>query len=629
MQKETAKSGLLNGRYMLTECLFANELGHLYHARDTRHSNGSVSGANVLVHIFPNQSISYTELPNAFSRLKTMINTSSCPVLPVLDYGWSGTDAYFVMANTGAWHSKVLAALQGKPSNLHHDAIHITDKLLKDQLIPRGLVPQAFLVIPGGVKVLGTALTEQFQKIQLEMNLLPSAHHSQGNKMIPMFIGFAALAGIAVAGGTYYYQQLASTPKNNPATEQQADNSAPILSTTSIAVKITENNTSEAREIHPPEQAIAKASPSQKDKAEPASEKLPEQTESPAPLASTDNQQGDSTPNIQEKVTPAVTVIETEVTLATQDTPAIAIIETPLETETTPAAQDTPTVAVIEKPLETEATPPTTEQLNTAVVVTAPPEQEPAASLPEADTPTVTQAEKKPEEPQNTPESKRVSEAPKTPQPGAEKPVTLQEFPAQKPAKETSQTPTTQPLAEEPAPIQLSAIETPQEKNLPETTPPPTENTPDTTTDIASDDTIATAEPLVPPTTTADTTTPPETTDPVKVDKEKLTANGFNRQQLIEKAYAAIEEGKLSEQPGSGSIYYIRLLKRIAPNHHQVRRLAREVVSAYHINARNSMKLKQSRKASQQLWVAGRLIEEFKLNEMNKAHLGLIQRSTE
>ncbi|CAA6813605.1 MAG: Unknown protein, partial [uncultured Thiotrichaceae bacterium] len=185
MSKETAKSGLLNGRYILSECLFSNELGQLYHARDTRHSAGIARGANVLVHLFPGQTISYTELANTFNRLRTMINASSYPVLPVLDYGWVDSGAYFVMANTGSWSAKVLPSLQGSPSSLHRDAMHLISQLLKEQLISRGLVPQAFLVIPGGVKILGTALTEQFQKIQLEMNLLPPApNHKKGRKIV-------------------------------------------------------------------------------------------------------------------------------------------------------------------------------------------------------------------------------------------------------------------------------------------------------------------------------------------------------------------------------------------------------------------------------------------------------------
>ena len=89
------------------------------------------------------------------------------------------------------------------------------------------------------------------------------------------------------------------------------------------------------------------------------------------------------------------------------------------------------------------------------------------------------------------------------------------------------------------------------------------------------------------------------------------------------------KKGDLSEQADSGSIYYIRLLKRISPAHPQVRRLAREVVSAYHIKARASIKLKKTQKASQHLWVAGRLIEEFSLSEIKKAHLVLKQRLAE
>ncbi|MEZ5449328.1 MAG: hypothetical protein R3E89_10180 [Thiolinea sp.] len=102
------------------------------------------------------------------------------------------------------------------------------------------------------------------------------------------------------------------------------------------------------------------------------------------------------------------------------------------------------------------------------------------------------------------------------------------------------------------------------------------------------------------------------------IDRARLTANGQTRDELISSAYAAIEAGKLGEEANLGAVYYIRLLKRIDRGNPQIRRLAREVATAYHVKAREAIHNKHQRAAEQLLWMAARIIKEFNLVTMNE-----------
>lgn len=425
--RKVAKSGRLNDRYILKECLFSNELGQLNYASDTRHSAGMAAGADVLIHLFPDWVISPSQLVNDFNRLQKTIKASPCPVLPILDYGWVGNSAYFVMVAPESWSVKVLPNLQGQPSTIHCDAIKLTSKLLKEQLVSKGLVPQAFLVTPVGLKVLGTVLTEQFQKIQMEMTLLPSSpDHEKDHQTKSVALSFSVLVGIAVAGGTYFYQQPEQLTK---------------------------------------ESAI-------------------------------------NAPEIRSGLTSAI------------------LANNPVTTKTT-------TIALME----------------------------------------------------DLPNSFPVNEFPgKDLQANNKGHITAASYGKRLGTQITF------------AATTPDQSETAGEKFNQQTTSP---------------------------------------NQNIKTDGEKLAADGLNHQQLIERAYTAIKEGNLSEQPGAGSIYYIRLLKRTSPAHPQVRQLAREVVSAYRIKAQTLVKLKQAQKASQHLWVAGRIIKEFSLNKINRPHLVLKQQLAE
>ncbi|MGB0847444.1 MAG: hypothetical protein ACPGSM_12010, partial [Thiolinea sp.] len=233
MQKDAAGRKLINGRYKLNACVFASDLGSVYLARDVRSAGQDSVIPDVLLHFLPNRTVGYTELPRLFVSLQERGADLDCALTPVIDYGWSGTVAYFVMSVPDSWSVNALPELQGTPSNLHRQAIQTTRDLMQQGVVNKGLVAQAFIVIPGGVYLLATALLEQFQQLQEDVALLPlqeSAAKDKPVKWLPL-IGWAGLAGGVVAGGGYAYyvsQQQAvlartETPVAAPVQQQQPD----------------------------------------------------------------------------------------------------------------------------------------------------------------------------------------------------------------------------------------------------------------------------------------------------------------------------------------------------------------------------------------------------------------------
>ncbi|PID34352.1 MAG: hypothetical protein CR976_00720 [Thiotrichales bacterium] len=503
MSKKTEKPKPLNGCYRLDECLFDNELGQLYHAHDIRHSRNT-PGSHVLIHLFPAGTISYHAVPSTFKHLKKTIKEINSPILKVLDYGWDDHGAYFIMETPDSWSMNVLPELCGQPGNLHRQAIQISNALRTSGHINHGLIPQAFLVIPGGIRLLGTALTEFFQKTQLQSQLLPpsSSEPSWRQKLIPVTLGMSVLGGIAAAGSSYFY---------DPTVElAPAGSTATGLPSPPPATGVVPDETSLSHTAADPVTIIAKA----------------------------------DIPQVDESIIPEMTEPEPK--------PAKKNIEVTEEQEQGKTAQQAP-VAELNNPVETIPEP--TEPITRTRAI-------------EAAKPKSTQAR---------------SVKPEPVEPELAKTKTAAEPEEVEPTK-------TEPEGAEPA----KTASTEPEKS------------------------------------TEDSDKKPATRQhQPKINPAKLTANGMNQTELIERAYAAIENGSLSEHPGSGSVYYIRLLKRIAPKHLQIHRLSREVVSAYHVKARTALQEKDKHKARHHLWMARRLIKEFKLTQMRKAQLVLERRSKE
>ncbi len=99
----------------------------------------------------------------------------------------------------------------------------------------------------------------------------------------------------------------------------------------------------------------------------------------------------------------------------------------------------------------------------------------------------------------------------------------------------------------------------------------------------------------------------------------ELTANGMTSAQLVQRAYAAIRQGKLDERANHGAVYFIRLLHRIDRGNPQIQRLAREVTYQYHQQARTAIGQQAFDQAERYLRMAERVIKEFNLVKLNPA----------
>ncbi|HPY42281.1 MAG TPA: hypothetical protein PLM98_17275, partial [Thiolinea sp.] len=102
-------------------------------------------------------------------------------------------------------------------------------------------------------------------------------------------------------------------------------------------------------------------------------------------------------------------------------------------------------------------------------------------------------------------------------------------------------------------------------------------------------------------------------------DPEVLTTNGMTSDELVKKAYQALQSNQLDEQANRGAIYFVRLLDKIDHGNPQVLRLARETSYQLHQQVRTALIQGDSEQASQKLWRAGRIIKEFNLVQLNPA----------
>lgn len=518
MRDKKTKLRLLNGRYALKSCLFASELGYLYHARDTQHSSPTSPDLPVLVHFFPRQAINNADVPTIFKHLKITISTLNHPILPITDYGSSSNDNYFVMAAPDSWSIKVLPELPHIPSNLHKTAMVISRQLHKDGYISRGLTHQAFLVIPGGVKLLGTALIEQFQIIQPEKNLLPpptAAHQKTRKKRMATLFGLTTLTGALLAGGHNFYvhqSQKEAISRVQLSLPTQAKTTAFLLD-------------------NPRLNSLSPTNPS---------------------LNYLDK------PNAQPPQ-PNNNKVPTDKTLVLHNT----------SKSISPPHRVQPVIAPkFDKTITQSKT-----TLNNLKKIK----------------PTILKKNNKTKEKEivvaSRPKKFQFAKAPA----GAKLPEGF---------------------------CDLSSIESCKpEKATKQLLPPPT-NIPTEGIELKPVDKKVQLL-MLPAETDGEITTP------------RLTANGLNSEQLESKAYAALSSGALGEKPGSGCIFYIRLLKRIDPQNPHIRRLARGVTSAYHTQARQKMKQQQKQESKRLLWIAERVIKEFNLTQMNQTHDMLKQRHLE
>lgn len=610
---------LIGNRYMLNSCLFATTLGQLYQARDTQALRQGQE-ADVLIHFFPPRALGYTTLKTVCERLQQQGNSVEPRLLPILDCGWSGADAFFVMEAPRTWSFGVLPAMGGHRTRLHDKAIQLTGSLMQQGLVREGLQAYLFLVTPEGhLHLPGTILSENLQSLQ-ERNeglLYPGVEGKAPGHVFPWPAVGLAVAGAAVAGGIglYYQTNLVSAVRDalpSVPMEQPPDSAQPQA----------------ADPMHEPIEAA---------------------------------------------------------TLAGMDTPAVVsprrLVSPVLAVPPAPA----PPAPVVFSKLDMPAAPPQAaegELLNSAVQTVPPldsgagfllldedvplprrggagdgdkPDQPPPdGQVPGAGVLGQAAGEKEPADKASKPSQKRVEEAAK---PAADKQKTTKTAAREKPAPARQREAKRETKADSPAPA-------------PEPVPVVRSSANVASTEVEPTPMVATLfehyEPVVlhssPVPVAPVRVVPPPVLPPPSVvyvrpvpapapvrqprpapapvarlvaepeyysEEEELTANGMTGDELLKRAYAAIQRGRLDEQANQGAIYFIRLLERIDHGNPQITRLAREVVYQSHQRARNLIQQGDHERASQYLWRAGRVIKEFNLVRLNSAQEVLEHRLVE
>jgi hypothetical protein len=210
---------ILHKRYKLGERLFSNALGELFLGRDLQASNHHV----LLIHYLPKQ-LSDQALKQSLAILQKMGAEANAPVLKVLDCAWSDTEVFFVLETPTAWSLTPLPPIQGQPTKLHQKAYELTQQLIDQNLISKGLEPSLFMVTPNGdLSLLGTAFLSELQELQAQ---LPSLLQAQALAPKPkkrhfLALGLLAASGLVAAASLGVYQFTKTDSLANPIVPQR------------------------------------------------------------------------------------------------------------------------------------------------------------------------------------------------------------------------------------------------------------------------------------------------------------------------------------------------------------------------------------------------------------------------
>lgn len=201
---------ILHKRYKLGERLFSNALGELFFGRDLQAGNHQV----LLIHYLPKQ-LSDQALKQSLSLLQKLGAAANAPVLKVLDCAWSDTEVCFVLETPAAWSLTPLPPIQGQPTKLHQKAYELTQELIDQSLISKGLDPSLFMVAPNGdLSLLGTAFLSELQELQAQSPSLLQATTFAPKSKKRHFLAFSlfAASGLVAAAslGVYQFTQLDS-----------------------------------------------------------------------------------------------------------------------------------------------------------------------------------------------------------------------------------------------------------------------------------------------------------------------------------------------------------------------------------------------------------------------------------
>ncbi|WP_298609201.1 hypothetical protein [uncultured Thiothrix sp.] len=207
---------VLHKHYKAGERLFSNTLGELFLGRDLQ----ATTNQRFLIHYLPRQLLSNTALKQSLSSLQNLGHKANTSVLKVLDGAWSETEVFFVMEVPKAWSLTVLPALQGQPTNLHQKALDITQQLIEQGLVTKGLDSSLFLVAPtGDLHLLGTSFLTELQTLaDKSPNLLQPQAPVPINKR-PSVLPLILLGGAGlVAASSLGLYQFANLSKPVPVT---------------------------------------------------------------------------------------------------------------------------------------------------------------------------------------------------------------------------------------------------------------------------------------------------------------------------------------------------------------------------------------------------------------------------
>jgi hypothetical protein len=591
-QRHKKGNRLIGQRYLLQNQISSNSVGTLYQATDMRAPEGTQ--AQVLIHLLSPNAIRSTPLKLMTERLQALGLKTEGVILNVVDSAWFASDPYFVLTSPATWSLSTLPPLLGQATRLHEQALRLNQQLLEQHLIQTPLPSSAFLVsAEGEVYLPSTALAPSLQNTTDEADVLLAAQFNpkRSTKKLWPWLGGGFIGVVAASSAGLYYQ-------NHYNFSQQIRQASLAAATNTVLV---EPHT--LAELPLAMGALPHASladtPIVPDEATTPPTKSANPTLVASPIAE---------PLVQaEEPIGSAELNKAQALVSTKEfslDPEPGDMRVALAREPTPASLG-PEAKSIEhsnnKPMKDIKIEPDTRQA-VSNKATAKAERKP---LPPPPTDDDYLEEADPEVNLPSPRSRLIR-----PQVANLRPS--EQFNVQTASTALAVVPAPRPaVVAESAPVLgvvNPVLETPV-VNVP-VAPPATGKV------VSSKPAVETSGVAAPVTTPA---TRRMTSSLSERSPDDLTANGMTSEELVRRAYQALQAGRLDEQANQGAIYFIRLLDRIDHGNPQIIRLARETGYQLQQQARSALTLGDSKQASQKLWRSARLIKEFNLTHLNPA----------
>ena len=573
-QRRKKGNRLIGQRYLLQTLLMSNSAGTLYQARDMRADEGQ--DAQVLIHMLPAEALRYTPLKLMMERLQALNTKTDAGVLKVLASGWANSEPYFVLASPASWSLSALPAMLGQTTRLHDQALQLNQRLTEQGLITGALPTSLFLVSADGqVYLPSTALAPSLQNLPESPELLLQAHSQtkpSNFKALPL-LGVSFIGVVAASGAGLYYQNYLSSTQTLLRTHIETAQSSNLFAAAANLELPLAHQSSQTR-------ASLADSPKPSPEPEPLTPAKPALTATNEPIQQAEPIMpiGSAQPSTIATNESALTATPVLLDFEPGDM-RVALSEQNKLQASSPEAQQPAHNSMIpmnkDETIKPAAAPPKPRRTEPRIEKKPAPRPEPVAEYEEESDPEVNLP---------SPRSQLIRSPTNPPAPSAQMasqtaaPHALAVVPAPQPAlvaTTASVLGVVNPVMDKPKPIVPTQPPTPSLRITPE---PATER-----------------------------------------DPAALTANGMSSDELVDKAYQALQANRLDEQPNHGAIYFIRLLDRIDHGNPQIMRLARETSYQLHQQVRNALIQGDSAQASKKLWRAGRIIKEFNLIHLNPA----------